>query len=232
MSENQSFLSPRLIVQLLIVIVVVPLLPMLISGRWNWWEAWAYAAIHILGLIVSRWLAARRHPDILAERARATSHENAEPWDRVLGPTLGLGSVFILLVAGVQARTSATAGFALSVRVGALIVILLGYALGTYAMMENRFFSSVVRIQTDRGHRVVSEGPYRWVRHPGYFGVLLSYLATPVLFGTPSAFIPVLFLLGVIVVRTRLEDRTLMAKLGGYREYASRVRFRLIPGIW
>lgn len=232
MNSRQQLLTPRMIIQLGIVLGVVPLLPMLISGRWLWWEAWAYAAVHILGFIASRWLAVRRHPGILAERARMTSHENAEPWDRILGPLLALGSVLILAFAGAEARLDPAPGFGLPLRLVGLLLILLGYALGTFALMENRFFSGVVRIQEDRGHTVVSSGPYRWLRHPGYLGVLMSYVATPLLLGTPLAFIPVLFLVGVIVVRTWLEDRTLAEKLAGYRDYTRRVRYRLLPGIW
>jgi protein-S-isoprenylcysteine O-methyltransferase Ste14 len=99
-------------------------------------------------------------------------------------------------------------------------------------LIENRFFSGMVRIQTDRGHHVISSGPYRWVRHPGYTGALLTYLATPIFLDSLWAFFPVLLLTMVLVIRTRLEDRTLHQKLDGYRDYASRVRYRLLPGVW
>ncbi len=91
----------------------------------------------------------------------------------------------------------------------ALAVILAGYALGAYALIENRFFSGMVRIQTERGHRVVSSGPYRWVRHPGYLGALLTYLATPVFLDSRWAFLPAVFLAIVLVIRTALEDEHL-----------------------
>ena len=99
-------------------------------------------------------------------------------------------------------------------------------------MIENRFFFGMVRIQTDRGHEVVSSGPYRWLRHPGYAGGLLTYLATPFFLDSIWAFLPVLFLTVALVIRTRLEDRTLQNELEGYREYAGRVRYRLLPGVW
>jgi protein-S-isoprenylcysteine O-methyltransferase Ste14 len=99
-------------------------------------------------------------------------------------------------------------------------------------LVENRFFSGMVRIQTDRGHRVVSTGPYRWIRHPGYAGALLTYLSTPVFLGSRWAFLPVVLVTVVLVIRTSLEDTALQEELDGYREYATQVRYRLIPGVW
>lgn len=111
-------------------------------------------------------------------------------------------------------------------------MILAGYSLGTYALIENRFFSGMVRIQTERGHQVVSSGPYRWIRHPGYVGALLTYWFTPLFLDSLWAFIPVAFITIVLIIRTHWEDRTLQNELAGYREYALRVRYRLIPGVW
>ncbi len=99
-------------------------------------------------------------------------------------------------------------------------------------MIENRFFSGIVRIQTDRNQQVVSSGPYRWVRHPGYASALLVYLVIPLLLDSNWAFLPAIFLAVCTVIRTSLEDRTLQVELPGYREYAQRVRYRLLPGIW
>jgi protein-S-isoprenylcysteine O-methyltransferase Ste14 len=230
--EKQTLLTPRLVVMLFLVIVVVPFLPLFISWRWDWWEAWVYAAVAILGFVISRWLAAQRHPDLLAERARMIEHEDTVSWDKVLSPLVGLGSGLIPLAAGVNERFDPSATFSLPVKIGALVVILAGYALASYALIENRYFSGVVRLQTEREHHVVSSGPYGWIRHPGYAGALLAYLATPVLLDAPWAFVPALFLLVALVIRTRLEDGWLQEQLAGYRAYAGRVRYRLLPGVW
>jgi protein-S-isoprenylcysteine O-methyltransferase Ste14 len=232
MNNLHNVLTPRVVVQMLIFIVIVPFLPLLISWRWDWWEAWVYALICIAGFAVSRALAARHHPDLLVERARFMSHEDAMSWDKFLAPLVGLGGGLIPLVVGLEALFGRVMTFGLAVKLALLAVILAGYALGAYALIENRFFSGMVRIQTDRGHSVVSGGPYRWIRHPGYAGALMTYLATPFFLDALWAFLPVLFIAVVLVIRTGLEDSTLKDQLQGYRDYSERVRYRLLPGIW
>ena len=148
------------------------------------------------------------------------------------GPLVALGSVVILVVAGLDVRFGWSPSFDLLVRVAGLAVVIAGYILGSYALMENRFFSGMVRIQRERGHRVVSGGPYRWVRHPGYAGAIATYLAMPPLLSSLWAWLPAVALVAILVVRTRLEDATLRAELEGYEAYAGRVRYRLVPGVW
>src|SRR3990170_1692535 len=232
MNSQQRTISPRVVVQMLFFVVVIPFLPLLISWQWDWWEAWVYAMISILGFAISRALAARRHPDLLAERARFMQHENAKPWDKLLAPLLGLGGGLVPLVAGLDVLFGWSPTVSLPVKIVSLVIILAGYALGSYALIENRFFSGMVRIQTDRGHQVVSTGPYRWMRHPGYAGALLTYLATPLFLDSLWAFLPTAFITIVLVIRTALEDRFLQDELEGYRDYATRVRYRLLPGVW
>ncbi|MDL1910774.1 isoprenylcysteine carboxylmethyltransferase family protein [Chloroflexi bacterium CFX6] len=232
MTTQTKLMTPRLLIRLAIVLLVVPLTPMIISGAWSWWEAWAYAIINILGFVISRALAARRHPDIIAERARSMEMQDAKPWDKILSPALAFGALIILIVAGADKGFGWSAPFSLNAKIVALLVIVLGYVIGSWALIENRFFSGVVRIQTDRGHHVVTTGPYRLVRHPGYAGALWTYLAMPILLDSLWAFIPAVLLVAVLILRTSLEDRTLQAELPGYAEYAKRTRYRLFPGIW
>jgi protein-S-isoprenylcysteine O-methyltransferase Ste14 len=231
-NNQQKIISPRVVVQVLFFVVVIPFLPLLISWRWHWWEAWVYALSGILSFAISRGLVARRHPDLIAERARFMQHENAKPWDKALAPLLGLGGGLVLLVAGLDALFDWSPPFSLPVKILALVIIVAGYVLGSYALIENRFFSGMVRIQTDRGHQVVSSGPYRWIRHPGYAGALLTYLVTPLFLDSLWAFLPTVFITVLLVIRTALEDRTLQKELPGYAEYARRVQYRLLPSIW
>lgn len=232
MSENSKTFTLRTVIQMLFFILVIPFLPLLISWHWGWWEAWVYAIIAVLGFVVSRILAARRHPDLIAERAKMLQHEDAEPWDKVLSPLVGLGGGLIPIVAGLDELFGWSPAYSSTAKIISLVIIMAGYALASYALIENAFFSGMVRIQKERSHYVVSSGPYGWVRHPGYASALLTYLATPVFLDSYWAFIPAILLSVVLIVRTRLEDATLQEKLEGYRDYAKRVRYRLLPGIW
>lgn len=231
MDNQPKALSLRTVV-LALFFVVIPFLPLLISRQWDWWEAWVYAIISILGIVISRVLAVRRHPDLLAERARYLQHEDAKSWDKLLSPLVAFGGGLIPLVAGLDALFDGSPTFSLPIKILALFIILAGYALGSYALIENRFFSGMVRIQTDRDHQIVSSGPYRWMRHPGYAGALLTYLATPIFLDSRWAFLPAIFITIVLIIRTSLEDKTLQDELEGYRDYAMQVRYRLLPGVW
>ncbi len=109
---------------------------------------------------------------------------------------------------------------------------MLGFAIFSWAMASNAFFSTVVRVLADRGHTVCSTGPYRFVRHPGYVGAIAQSFSAPLLLGSLWALIPAGLAALFLIVRTALEDRTLHAELDGYRGYAARVRYRLLPGVW
>lgn len=231
--ENHNVVNiMRIAVMLLVVLIIIPLLPILISGRWDWWEAWLLMAVFNLSFGVSRWLAARKTPDILQERANYGQQENIQPWDKWLSPLVAFGSVFTFLVAGLDALFDLSVGFPLPVEMVGLALIVAGYGLASDAFIENAYFSGTVRIQGERGHRVVSGGPYGWVRHPGYLGSLIAGLGMPLLLDSAWAFIPVVVSGVFFILRTSLEDRFLQENLAGYREYAQKVRFRLLPGIW
>ena len=224
--------SIRVAILLLLVLVVFPMLPMIISGRWNWWEAWVMVALYILSFVISRMIAVRKTPDILRERANFGAHENTQPWDKWLSMVVAFGSVFILLVVGLDARFRWSAGFSLPVELIGLALIIIGYLIASYAFVENAYFSGTVRLQEERGHKVISGGPYRWVRHPSYSGSLIASLGMPLLLDSLWAFVPVIVFGAFFVLRTSLEDRFLHENLPGYREYAQRTRYRLVPGIW
>jgi len=232
MTEKEHLLTFPVILQLLVFIVLVPLLPLLITWRWDWWEGWVFALGMIFSFVISRWLASRRNPDILVERGKITKHENIEPWDKTLTVLLGVAGMFLPLVGGLDARFGHPAGFPLWAYLAAAAVYLTGMGIASWALVSNRFFSGVVRIQEDRGQVVVKSGPYRWLRHPGYAGALLSYLAAPFLLDSWWTLVPALALTIIMITRTALEDRTLQEKLPGYKDYTREVRFLLLPGIW
>jgi protein-S-isoprenylcysteine O-methyltransferase Ste14 len=232
MQENQRIFTFRVIFQLLLFIVLIPFLPLLISQKWNWWEAWVYAICAILTFVISRLLAAKRHPDIINERAKIMQHEDIQPWDKQLAPLLGISGIVVMVVAGLDQLFEWSTPYDRWIKIIALIIMLAGYVLVSYAFIENRFFSAEVRLQIDRGHQVVSTGPYRWIRHPGYSGGILTYLVTPLFLDSLWAFLPTLLVVALVVMRTKLEDNFLLDELLGYREYAKQVRYRLLPGVW
>ena len=234
MENSKIQLNVRTVIQMLVFIVLVPFLPLLISLKWDWWQAWVYGLIGVLGFVISRLLVNMRHPDLLAERARFMQHEDTKSWDNVLAHLVGLGGALIPLAAGLDAKYDwSETDYSFTVELVALFFILIGYIIGSWALLENRFFSGTVRIQKERGHHLVSTGPYAWVRHPGYAGALLTYFATPLLLDSPWTFVPVVFIAVVLVIRTALEDHTLQEELPGYKEYATqKTKYRLIPGIW
>lgn len=232
MAEQNKPVSWRVIVQMVIVVLIAPFIPMIISGDWGWWEGWAYAIASILAFAVSRVLVSRVHPDLIAERARFMKAKDTKPWDKILAPLFGFGSTLILVLAGLDKFYGWSSTFSTWINLVALVGIVLGYGFSSWALIENKFFSGTVRIQTERGHHVVSTGPYRIMRHPGYAGGLFGYLFIPLLLDSTWAFIPAILLGVVMVIRTALEDKTLQEELPGYKEFAQKTKYRLIPGIW
>lgn len=232
MTDIKKAFPWRAVVQMVLIVFAAPFIPMMISGRWNWPEAWLYVVFSSLSFVISRILVARRHPDLIAERARFMEAGDTKPWDRILAPMLALGSILILVVAGLDEFYGWSPAYSSGAKIAAFVGILLGYAFSSWALIENRFFAGTVRIQTERGHHVVSSGPYRFVRHPGYAGAALGYLLIPVLLDSTWAFIPSVLLLFVMILRTSLEDRTLQEELPGYEEFTQKTRYRLVPGIW
>jgi len=198
--------------------------------RMDWWNAWAYLGLYLVYLAFNAFILLGKHQELVEERAQVG--EGAKGWDKIIGLIMGVGGFAILIIAGLDERFGWVGSLPLWVQVGAFILLGLSYPLFTWAMVSNKFFSTIVRIQKERGHTVQTSGPYRFVRHPGYASLLGSYLMIPLALGSLWAFIPTLVLVANLFLRTALEDRTLQNELEGYQDYAARVRYRLIPGIW
>jgi protein-S-isoprenylcysteine O-methyltransferase Ste14 len=218
-------------------IIIIVLLPAIIlfgaAGTFNWPMAWFYMVFSVAGFAVSRLIVWRNNPDLLRERGRMMDHEDTAAFDRVLAPLLALvGPTLIGIVAGLALRFEWSPVFSPGLMWVGVALLVLGHAFGSWALVVNRFFSGVVRIQKERDHHVVTSGPYAIVRHPGYLGACFIYLGMVLMLGSPWALIPYALELAVLVARTALEDRLLQAKLPGYAQYAQQTRFRLIPGIW
>lgn len=223
-------ISARFVVREALGVVVLALLLFLSAGRWDWGMGWALVGIVCAWAGATAWILIRRHPELLPERMGP--QRGAKAWDKAILGGIALTTVARCLVAGLDRRWGWSIGIPASAQVAATAVAALGYALVAWATASNAFFSQIVRIQVERGHAVATGGPYRFVRHPGYVGTILFELAAPVMLGSWWALAIGGLAAILFVVRTALEDRMLGVKLGGYRSYASRVRYRLLPGVW
>ena len=225
--------SPRQWFRIVVVYLLIPLILFICGGDLGWWQAWLYSMLILAAGIGGRMWAERRHPGLTAERQNMEKVQSAKAWDKVLAPLMALSVSFpLVIVAGLDHRFGWSPLFPLWLIVLGFLLISLGYAFAAWALIENRFFSSVVRIQVDRGHVVCDSGPYRIVRHPGYAGNMLALPGMVLALSSTWTLIPAAVALIIAVIRTVLEDQTLQDELPGYRDYARRVRYRMIPGIF
>jgi len=220
-------------IRMILVYLLIPLILLVCGGDIGWWQAWIYSLLIFAAGIGGRWWAERRHPGLLAERVNFEKSPGVKRWDTVLSPLMAISVGFpMVIVAGLDHRFGWSPVFPIWLNILGLILIAIGYAFAAWALAENRFFSSVVRIQTDRGHVVCDTGPYRFVRHPGYAGNILPLPGIVLALSSLWTLIPAAAALIITLTRTVLEDRTLQEELPGYRDYAQRVRYRLCPGIY
>lgn len=225
--------SPRLWLAVVFTYIVIPLTLLICGGDLSWWQAWVFSVLIFLAGIGSRYFAEKRHPGILIERSSMEKAQNAKPWDKVLAPLMALSFSFpLVIVAGLDHRYEWTVVFPIWFNIFGIVLVVIGYVFASWALVENRFFSSTVYIQTERGHSVCDSGPYRIVRHPGYAGNLLAVAGIIMALNSMWTLIPALAALIITVIRTSLEDKTLHEELPGYKDYARRVRYRLFPGVY
>jgi protein-S-isoprenylcysteine O-methyltransferase Ste14 len=225
--------NARVLARFLVFALLYPAVLFVAAGTLKWAWGWAYYAIQVGSTIVGRLLVLRRHPELLAERASFRTQEDVKAWDRILVRAVALyGPLAAWVVAGLDHRWHWTPQLPTPLRWFAVLVVLLGTCLANWALVANRFFAAVVRIQRDRGHQVVTDGPYRFIRHPGYAGGLYVWLTLPLVLGALWAYVPTVLTASALVLRTALEDRALIDELPGYVQYARQTRYRLLPGVW
>lgn len=227
---SQGVNRRRLILDLIGLLVYLALFMFLPAGNWAWPKGWLFVFILLVVVSAGFIVLQRVNPEVIVARMRF--HEGTKHWDRIL---LGFYFPAMLAIVPVAALDDSRfhwfpvpwwicgVGYAL---------LLAGMGIVTWAEGVNKFFEITVRIQTDRGQAVIDTGPYAIVRHPGYVGGILTALGMALSLGSVWALIPAVIASLVLIVRTGWEDQTLQAELNGYREYASRVRYKLIPGIW
>jgi protein-S-isoprenylcysteine O-methyltransferase Ste14 len=202
----------------------------LAAGRMDWIMGWVLVGITAAWVTANAVVLIPRSPDLLAERMGP--RKGGKSWDMIIVMIIGVSTIGRLVVAGLDQRYGWSTGIELPFQVIAAVVAAFAYALVAWATGVNAFFSQIVRIQEERGHRVATGGPYRFVRHPGYVGSVLFELAVPFMLASWWAVAIGGLNVLLFVLRTALEDRTLQAELKGYPEYAQQTRYRLLPGVW
>ncbi len=211
----------------LLVLAIAIFLP---AGDIRWAKGWLFLLVFLLLMAASVLYLWRTNPDIFVARSRI--RPGTKSWDKVLITFLLLSFVSIFPVAGLDGGRFHWSKVSLWLVVLGYVLLCVGFFLSIWVYRVNKFAEPTVRIQTERGHKVIDTGPYAIVRHPLYLGALLMYAGIPLTLGSFWALIPATVGALILVVRTVLEDRTLQAELEGYKEYAGRVRYRLIPGVW
>jgi protein-S-isoprenylcysteine O-methyltransferase Ste14 len=212
------------------VMVVVVLGAYLVAGRADWWEMHLFLGSYMLAIVVWVVYLKVKAPDLLEERL--TASEKSYGWDRVIVTTYGALLLVFMYTAALDAGRLRLSSVPLALKLVSFPVILWSLAFSQWAGMANRYLSSHVRIQKDRGHTVVQHGPYRYVRHPMYTSLVVSFPFVAFFLGSYYALIPAALIIILFTVRTYLEDMTLQEELDGYREYSQKTRYRLIPFVW
>lgn len=196
-------------------------------------RAWLFLALSFVGMFGQIVLVAIENPGLVNHRGQWKKKKDTKPWDKVLILAYGLLAFYATpTVIGLDVGRYRWSSLGLWSAVTGAVLFILGSVVMTWAMFVNTHFEVTIRIQRDRNHAVITGGPYAVVRHPGYVGASLWALAGPLIVGSVFGLIPAGLSVLALVIRTSLEDQTLQRELTGYANYAERVRYRLIPGLW
>ena len=200
------------------------------AGTLNWINGWIYIITFFFCICINFIVLIAVNPEVIEERSRLP--KSTKKWDLVL---MTAGTVFIIapfIVAGLDVRYNWSTLYSKWLVIFGIVMFIAGDFFILWAMAVNRWFSKVVAVQTERGHQVITTGPYQYMRHPGYVGWGLMWIGTPLILDSLWAFVPTVITIIIIVIRTAWEDDTLRTELPGYTDYASNVKYKLIPGVW
>jgi protein-S-isoprenylcysteine O-methyltransferase Ste14 len=200
------------------------------AGRINYWQGLVYVAIGLI-MAVLNYTVLRIDPQLQEERSKPG--EGTKSWDKAILGLSFLVTVSMYCIAGLDSgRFHWSPDFHPGLALTGILLTATGQLLFLIAQKQNRFFSSTVRIQTNRNHVVCDTGLYKFVRHPAYLGSIIQSLGFPLLFGSIWSLIPAGLSIILLLTRTCLEDKTLNSELKGYPEYSGKTRYRIIPYIW
>jgi len=220
----------RLIIKLLAGTFLFFLVLFLSAGRIDYWQGWIYVTIGLVMFTLNHTVLSI-DTELIIERSKPG--EGAKQWDKLILGLSFFALIAMFIVAGLDSgRYHWSPDFHWSLYAMGIILTIAGQLLFLIAQKQNKFFSSTVRIQTDRGHTVCDTGLYKVVRHPAYLGNFIQSLGFPLLFGSLWSIIPVSLSIILLLIRTYLEDRTLINELTGYPEYTKKTRYKIIPLVW
>ncbi len=222
---NKNIIS-RLI-QVFSVLILQGAVLFIAAGTLSWKWAWAVMLLSVFLLMIN-WILLPA--ELIEERGR--KKENVKKWDKMLTSIISFHVILMFVFSGLDHRFDWTGKVPIIINIAGLVFIFLGSMVFTWSMLSNKFFSTMVRLQTDRQHTVVTEGPYKYIRHPGYLGYMTFTFATPVALGTFWGLIFSGITCVLLIVRTALEDATLKKELTGYAEYTEKIKYKLIPFLW
>lgn len=211
--------------------IILGVVVFLLAGTTDWSWGWVFNIVHVLVWVGMTLVLIRTNPDLLNARGRQAA--GFKFWDFVLVSLYGLAWIAVVVVGALDYRYGWTGEFPAWLASEGAMLMVVGFGIMTWAMVVNRHFETLVRMQDDRGHDVITDGPYRYVRHPGYVGVIIAFfIGMPLLLNSIYAVIPAVIGGVVMVIRTGLEDRALQNELPGYTDYAEETRYRLVPWLW
>lgn len=233
-TDNQPVVRwARIIASVSTLIAVMALLLFGAAGSIDWWQAWVYLAFYVISLCVSRLWLYLNNPDLARERLSALEREDVPLLEKALTICIAvIIPAMQMLAAGLDRRYHGSPEMPPAVLILAAGLLIASYSFAVWAMMINPYYSLVMRIQRDRGQVVISSGPYALLRHPSYSAVIAAFIAISLFLGSLWSLWLLIPYAALVIWRTIREDRMLLSELQGYREYAARVRYRLLPGIW
>jgi len=220
----------KLLIKGLITNIIFTTILFVCAGRIDYTQGWIFLSANVMATLMN-FFTIRKNSELINERSNLG--EGIKSWDKLI---LGLSALFYLIIVVISGLDSGrflwTTNFSWIVSVSGVVVMVIGQILFLTARSQNNFFSSVVRIQKERGHVVCDTGLYSVVRHPGYLGMILSLIGVPLITTSFWSIFPTLIAIILLLIRTSLEDKTLINELDGYVEYSRKTRYKLIPLVW
>jgi protein-S-isoprenylcysteine O-methyltransferase Ste14 len=227
---NRRVKIARYLLRTLLTFIIFGIMIFWLAGTVDYWQGWSYVILNMVIIMITIYLF-RGNPELIMERQKPGP--GVKKWDKVFYAFFIPANLAYVVIGSLDSgRYQWTTEFPWYLYLLGFLLYLLSHTIKNWAMYVNPFFSSMVRIQKERGQDVISKGPYAYVRHPGYTSVFFLGTGTALIFGSLWALIPAFLTIFLIFIRTYLEDKTLLNELEGYRDYSKKVVFRLIPGIW